>query len=227
MLAPSDIAERGRLLWKLLGKIAKPFVVEQPFVCDYGYNIEAGADVNAKDEYGKTALMIAAKSNSADIAQLLIVTEANVNAKNKGSDTALMYATAYNAADIARHLLSAGTDVNTQNKIGKTALMYAAGNNYADVAELLIVAGADKNVKDNEGKTALMIATDLDSDDVAEVLKAAGARQRTADCRVIIRPKKITMKTKKHFIAALMLIALFMSCQSTRVQKSERSNALI
>ena len=34
------------------------------------------------------------------------------------------------------------------------------------------------------------------------------------------------MKTKNYFIAALML-ALFASCQSTRVQKDERSNALI
>ena len=34
------------------------------------------------------------------------------------------------------------------------------------------------------------------------------------------------MKTKNCFIALLML-ALFASCQSTRVQKDERSNALI
>ncbi|MCH5291754.1 MAG: ankyrin repeat domain-containing protein [Treponema sp.] len=35
------------------------------------------------------------------------------------------------------------------------------------------------------------------------------------------------MKTKPHFIALLMLAALFASCQSTRVQKDAKTEALI
>ena len=39
---PSDLERRGEILRKLLGKTGKEFLIEQPFYCDYGYNIEIG-----------------------------------------------------------------------------------------------------------------------------------------------------------------------------------------
>ena len=41
-LRPSKIEERKELLKKLLGKTKENFLIEQPFICDYGYNIEIG-----------------------------------------------------------------------------------------------------------------------------------------------------------------------------------------
>ncbi len=41
-LAPSMSAEREALMRRLLGKTGKAFLIEQPFACDYGYNIEIG-----------------------------------------------------------------------------------------------------------------------------------------------------------------------------------------
>lgn len=41
-LRPSQLAEREALLRKLLGKTQEHFLIEQPFYCDYGYNIEIG-----------------------------------------------------------------------------------------------------------------------------------------------------------------------------------------
>ena len=41
-LAPSKTAEREALMRKLLGKAGNAFLIEQPFACDYGYNIEIG-----------------------------------------------------------------------------------------------------------------------------------------------------------------------------------------
>lgn len=41
-LRPSQLAERETLLRKLLGKTQEHFLIEQPFYCDYGYNIEIG-----------------------------------------------------------------------------------------------------------------------------------------------------------------------------------------
>ena len=38
-LRPSQIEERKELLKKILGKTKENFWIEQPFVCDYGYNI--------------------------------------------------------------------------------------------------------------------------------------------------------------------------------------------
>lgn len=41
-LSPSKITERKEIIKKLLGKTKGEFWIEQPFMCDYGYNIEIG-----------------------------------------------------------------------------------------------------------------------------------------------------------------------------------------
>ena len=41
-LRPSQFQERKAQLEKILGKTGEKFFIEQPFICDYGYNIEIG-----------------------------------------------------------------------------------------------------------------------------------------------------------------------------------------
>ena len=41
-LHPSKTSERENLIRKILGKTCNSFLIEQPFICDYGYNIEIG-----------------------------------------------------------------------------------------------------------------------------------------------------------------------------------------
>lgn len=46
-LRPSRKAERQQLIRKLFGKTGQNFLIEQPFYCDYGYNIEIGENFYA------------------------------------------------------------------------------------------------------------------------------------------------------------------------------------
>ena len=46
-LRPDKIRERGNLINKIVGKTGKVFILEQPFICDYGYNIEFGENFGA------------------------------------------------------------------------------------------------------------------------------------------------------------------------------------
>ena len=46
-LSPSDTSARQELMRRLLGKTGKSFLIEAPFWCDYGYNIEVGEDFYA------------------------------------------------------------------------------------------------------------------------------------------------------------------------------------
>lgn len=46
-LHPSQVKEREAIMRKLLGKTGKSFLIEQPFYCDYGYNIEIGENFYA------------------------------------------------------------------------------------------------------------------------------------------------------------------------------------
>ncbi len=41
-LAPDKTKKRIELIKKIIGKTNNNFLIEQPFVCDYGYNIEIG-----------------------------------------------------------------------------------------------------------------------------------------------------------------------------------------
>ena len=41
-LSPDKINERTELIRQIVGKTQKKFWIEQPFYCDYGYNIELG-----------------------------------------------------------------------------------------------------------------------------------------------------------------------------------------
>ena len=44
---PSDIEARTKLMREILGKCESRFNIEQPFMCDYGYNIEIGENFYA------------------------------------------------------------------------------------------------------------------------------------------------------------------------------------
>ncbi len=46
-LHPSEMAERERIIRKLFGKTGNRFLIEQPFYCDLGYNIEIGENFYA------------------------------------------------------------------------------------------------------------------------------------------------------------------------------------
>ncbi len=46
-LRPSQYAEKTDLLQSLLGKVGKQVIIEPPFNCDYGYNIEVGENFYA------------------------------------------------------------------------------------------------------------------------------------------------------------------------------------
>ena len=41
-LRPSEYEERNKIIKKLFGSTKEEFLIEQPFMCDYGYNIEIG-----------------------------------------------------------------------------------------------------------------------------------------------------------------------------------------
>jgi ankyrin repeat protein len=70
--------------------------------------IAAGANVNAKKNYGETALMYTAMLGHTEITQLLIKKGADVNAKTKDGETALSLAKEQGHDEIVKLLIDAG-----------------------------------------------------------------------------------------------------------------------
>jgi len=100
--------------------------------------LTAGADVNAKNDYGWTALMMAVFHDHVENAKLLLEAGADVNAKNNRGLTALMMAAQYfhDHVENAELLLEAGADVNVKNNRGQTALMIANNNDNERMTDL-------------------------------------------------------------------------------------------
>lgn len=84
--------------------------------------LDAGADVDIKDNDGWTALMWSAYQGHSDTARLLLDAGADVDIQDNNGWTALIYAAALGYADTVKLLLDAGADIDIQNNSGWTAL---------------------------------------------------------------------------------------------------------
>src|ERR1039458_1259155 len=158
-----------------------------------------GADVNAKNNKGDTALMAASHYGILELAKLrlaqaLLANGADVNAKNKKGDTALMVASWYGNLDLAKLLLTNGADVNATSEDGTTALIQTSRRGASsELAKFLLSKGANPNVRykgngDNqyaiikEGTTALLMwASFQNTRDVCQALLDKGADVNARD----------------------------------------------
>jgi ankyrin repeat protein len=80
----------------------------------------AGAQVNAADPHGRTALMFAAELGYTAVCNALIELGANLNAKGHNKGTALFVAAAAGRSAVVQRLCDAGADVERSNFQGIT-----------------------------------------------------------------------------------------------------------
>lgn len=163
--------------------------------------IAQGADLNAKDIFGRTALMYAVGAESADVTRVLLYNGADVQAQMPGGVTALNLAERKGSSDLLQlvknaqlsfaardgdmqsvnDLLADGADVNTSIKDGWTTLMIAVVNEHTEVVEALLNHDADVNAVTDNGWTALRIAIRKGDHEIIRLLKLAGAKDWSTD----------------------------------------------
>ena len=117
--------------------------------------LAAGADVNAVDKGGWSALMFAVFWGRSEVVKILLDADANPNVVSNAGSTALIHSGFFDSnVEVVKMLLDAGAYVDTTDKNGWTALMFAAYRNHAEVAKVLLHAGANPDMKNHAGKTA-------------------------------------------------------------------------
>jgi uncharacterized protein len=141
--------------------------------------LASGADVDAQDGEGSTALMFAAMRGDSKMVEALLAAGANPNLKDANGETALLLGAA-RGVEIVRALLSEGANPNLADGEGQTALLVAAENQPESV-RLLIESGADVNHLDDFGVGALTIAEASGSTEIVALLRAAGAASNLSD----------------------------------------------
>ena len=137
--------------------------------------LKAGANVDAANGSGETALMAAAMHGHKDIVETLLSAGVSVDVAAAFGLTALMLAVREGHKDVVEMLLAAGAKIDILVGSGTTVLIVAAAQGHKDVVETLLVAGAKKDVVSRSGNTALMLAIQNGRKDVVEMLLAAGA----------------------------------------------------
>jgi ankyrin repeat protein len=115
--------------------------------------LESGAEINARDSEGSTALDWAVPSGNENMVRLLLCNGANVKSKDEYGNTAMHWATPYMA--LVRLLLEYGAEVDARNDKRQTALCWAAQDGPVEVAELLLENKANIDAQDVYGFTAL------------------------------------------------------------------------
>ncbi|GFO12302.1 ankyrin-3 [Plakobranchus ocellatus] len=150
--------------------------------------INHGADVNARHDGGKVALVLAFEhltiSGLFDMVKILVESGANVN-RSPPDMSPLVYAVV-KGSEIVRYLLEKGADVNeVGNEIGDTPLMVLVQSmsirlerkvfDHSNSFKLLLDFGADPNKTNSNRNTALHFAVAEQISDVASKLLDAGA----------------------------------------------------
>ncbi|MBE7418141.1 MAG: ankyrin repeat domain-containing protein [Ideonella sp.] len=135
--------------------------------------LERGFDVNAVDEAGQPALVLAANQGSSQVVeQLLRSRQIQPDAPNHSGETALMLAALRGHMGIVERLLALGAAVN---RAGWSPLHYAATGPDPQIVELLIAKGAQVDARSPNGTTPLMMAARYGNEESITLLLAAKA----------------------------------------------------
>lgn len=121
--------------------------------------LQQGADPNAGQADGMTALHWAAHDNDVAVAKLLLDAGARAGISNRYGITPLFLACQNGNAAMATLLLQSGADPNVTLRGGETVLMTAARTGDVDTVKALLAHGAEVGIREEiNGQSALMWA---------------------------------------------------------------------
>ena len=123
-------------------------------------HIDAGSDLNEKDAYGSSPLIVATTFGKTEVARALIDAGADMKITNNEGSTPLHIAAFFCRTEIVKALLDKGADKNALNKAGRTALESVAGP-FDDV----------KGIYDSIGKGLRPLGLKLDYDRIKAILE--------------------------------------------------------
>ena len=142
--------------------------------------LAAGANINAKDQDGATALFRAVADRRAETAALLLLKGANPNlAKNDGKTPLMQCVTHFDMASerMLVDLIVAGADVNATAKDGATALSWAVDASNNTGAQWMIWRGASLEVHAPTGTLMQTATAHPDWPSAIDLLKKAGLKE--------------------------------------------------
>lgn len=149
--------------------------------------IKAGANLNAQDAKGRTAVLAATYANEIETVRALIEAGANIDLQDDRLDNVILHAGANGYLEIVKLAIAAGADMTITNRYGGTALIPAADRGHVEtVEELLKNSAVDIDHINHLHWTALLEAVILGDggkkhQEIVQLLVDYGADIRIAD----------------------------------------------
>ena len=139
--------------------------------------LRSGADVNAAQGDGMSALHWAARTDRSDLVDVLLYAGANTESTTRlGGYTAVHLAARQGSASALDRLLEGGADPDALTTTGVAAAHFAAASGVAAALESLVRHGADVDIRTRaDAQTPLMWATAVNRTATIRVLLDAGA----------------------------------------------------
>jgi uncharacterized protein len=157
--------------------------------------LKQGADVNAAQGDGMTALHWATMNGDAALAETLLYAGGNPRATTRlGGYTPLHLAGQSGTRAVVETLAARGADVNARSTTGATPLMLAASSGNTEALQALLERGADANAAESaNGQTALMFGAAADRVEAVRLLlkhgATSGVTSKVVDLSDVIAPE--------------------------------------
>ena len=100
--------------------------------------LDGGANVDARDTRGRTALLVATVAGQTEAVRSLLAAGADVDLQDNQLDNPFLYAGAEGLLDILRLVDEAGADPTITNRYGGTALIPASERGHVEVVRYLL-----------------------------------------------------------------------------------------
>ncbi len=115
--------------------------------------LKSGA-LEATNNEGRTALMLAASNGKTEVTKLLVESGASLQARDKSQSTALHLAAQNNHYQTLHYLLQQSAEIDVVDQDGNTPLHLAATQGHEQVVAILLEEGANFELLNGRGEAA-------------------------------------------------------------------------
>ena len=131
------------------------------------------ADLEVRNEYQWTALILAARYDRIEVLKVLIDNNANIKAQDNDGDHAASLAARNGNHDALKMLVAKDRSVIDLKRLdGETPLIHATILGNVDVVKFLVHENANVNLKDNLGNTAIHYAIQYLYPEITKIFKS-------------------------------------------------------
>ena len=148
--------------------------------------LRSGADIESRDERGRTPLLLASAADNVETARLLVVLGADPDAQDDQQDSAWLVTGVTGSVAMLEVLLPAHPDLALRNRFGGVSIIPASERGHVDYVRRVVSTGIDVNHVNDLGWTAMLEAIVYGDgsqpyQDIIGILLDAGADPLIAD----------------------------------------------